>query len=445
MVKGIKKIVLSTFVTIGLFGNVFVTHAEETGMSVIQEEIVELELNASGEQFDINEDKNADIISEEMYIGDFDTKAMPVADGENTSANDARAIQTNSLVNDAITEEGQQRWYFFLAEAGKLTLNLDFTNSTSVDYDLYLYLYDDTSGTISLIDGTETSNHIEHFSKIVDTGIYFVLVNGYSGYDATNPYTLGTVLSTSYDAQEVDDRFQDAYDIASLEFNVTGTIDNRFDADIQKYTVSKTGRMYISLTNNGSTNNIYAVDLLNENGVKLAFLNQNTKYTIDIPQGTYYFKVYCSTFGGDYTSTYSLKGEVRTQAARAEVTHAGDADQPIVDYVDGPYWRVYGTSYVEGLAYDSNGYIMPNADVTIIVDTKTYGKISNSGRTDSQGKFKIQLNIGNGKGDYSYISSVNSIHYYDIVAVDFKSNGTEIRSNVDYFYHFAYQLGPFSA
>lgn len=352
MVKGIKKIVLSTFVTIGLFGNVFVTHAEETGMSVIQEEIVELELNASGEQFDINEDKNADIISEEMYIGDFDTKAMPVADGENTSANDARAIQTNSLVNDAITEEGQQRWYFFLAEAGKLTLNLDFTNSTSVDYDLYLYLYDDTSGTISLIDGTETSNHIEHFSKIVDTGIYFVLVNGYSGYDATNPYTLGTVLSTSYDAQEVDDRFQDAYDIASLEFNVTGTIDNRFDADIQKYTVSKTGRMYISLTNNGSTNNIYAVDLLNENGVKLAFLNQNTKYTIDIPQGTYYFKVYCSTFGGDYTSTYSLKGEVRTQAARAEVTHAGDADQPIVDYVDGPYWRVYGTSYVEGLAYD---------------------------------------------------------------------------------------------
>lgn len=112
---------MSTFVLIGLLGNVFAAHAVETGMSVIQEEIAELELNASGEQFDINEDKNADIISEEVYIGDFDTKVMPVADGENTSANDARAIQTNSLVNDAITEAGQQRWYFFLAEVGKLT------------------------------------------------------------------------------------------------------------------------------------------------------------------------------------------------------------------------------------------------------------------------------------------------------------------------------------
>lgn len=360
---------------------------------------------------------------------------------ENTDLNNAMIIQTNSLSNDAITEEGQQRWYLFASAAGKLTLDLNFSNSTDVDYDIYLYQYDDTTGNINLVTGAATTSNIEHFAYMVDEGIYFVLVNGYAGYDAVNQYTLGVVLSTYYDSQEVDDTLQTAYNLSSTEFSVTGTVDNMFDKDIQKLVVNNDGRLNISLKNNGSTSNIYAADILNANGVRVATINQNANYYADLPQGTYYLRVYCSTFGGDYTSTYTLKGDVRRKASRVVITHAGDASAPITDYIDGPYWRVYSTSYVEGTAYDANGYLMPNADVTIsVVVTLNDAVKTVSGKTDSQGKFKIQLNLGPGVGTYNYYNSGLSIHYYDIVPVTFLSNGSTMRSDISYFYHFAYQI-----
>lgn len=67
--------------------------------------------NTSEEQFDINE-KNADVISKDVYKGDLDIKAMSVAYSENASA-------------------------------------------------------------CCFIGGRETSNNIEHFSKMVDAVIYF--------------------------------------------------------------------------------------------------------------------------------------------------------------------------------------------------------------------------------------------------------------------------------
>lgn len=444
MIKKIKNTIVTSLILTGLLANVLVVNAEEANESVAQEETIQLELKDNGEQVDVDGNKDMSAVSRQIHLENFNAEAAPAAEVNNTDPNNAALIDVNTIISDSITEAGQQRWYFFGANAGKLTLNLDFTNSQNVDYDIYLYLYDDASGTITLIDGIETSNYIEHFSRIVETGIYFVMVNGYSGYDAVNPYMLGTVLSTSYDAQEVDDRFQDAFQLSSSNFNITGTIDNMFDADIQKFTVTSAGGLHVSLTNNNSNKNIYAMDILNANGIKLGMLNQNENYLVTIPKGTYYFKVYCSTFGGDYNSTYTLKGDLRSQAARVSVTHAGDADQPIVDYVGGPYWRVYGQSYVEGIAYDSNGYIIPNADINIVVNTLINGRISNPGKTDSQGRFNIRLNIGPGKGQHSYVSVVNSIHYYDIVEVDFESNDSPIQSNVDHFYHFAYQIGPFS-
>lgn len=67
--------------------------------------------NTSEEQFDINE-KNADVISKDVYKGDLDIKAMSVAYSENASA-------------------------------------------------------------CCFIGGRETSNNIEHFSNMVDAVIYF--------------------------------------------------------------------------------------------------------------------------------------------------------------------------------------------------------------------------------------------------------------------------------
>lgn len=120
--------------------------------------------------------------------------------------------------------------------------------------------------------------------------------------------------------------------------------------------------------------------------------------------------------------------------------HCGDAAQPIQNYEGGPYWRVFPNSYVEGVALDSNGQPLANADVTILVEVKySNQEIPANGKTDSQGRFKIQLNIGSGVGLCSTNVSGVAIHYYDIVKVSFKSNGVSIPGNVDHFYHFSHE------
>lgn len=442
MFKRLKSFIVVIVLLIGLLGNIITVSAEELETNVEPDEKIEIPLDISNEQSEYIENKNLNQINNNIMIEQNPLDATRSnAKVDNTNPNEAMVIPVNSLVNDAIKEAGQQRWYAFAANTGKLTLNLDCSNSPDVDYDLYLYQYDDTTGNIIPLDGNESNGSIEHFSCMVNEGIYFVLVNSYLGYDAFNQYSLGVVLSTSFDELEANDRIQDASVLSDIEFNTVGTIDNQFDVDIYKFTVESKGTIYISFTNNGSLQNIYAADILNTNGVKLEQLEQNKSFYADLLPGTYYFKVYCSTFGGDYTSTYTLKGDVRRNAARVEVTHAGDAELPIVDYVDGPYWRVYSTSYVEGIAYDANGYIIPNADVTIKVkvELNKVDKIA-SGRTDSQGKFKIKLNLGPGAGIYNYYNQGISIHYYDIVDVSFLSNENAIPGNIDKFYHFARQI-----
>ena len=61
---------------------------------------------------------------------------MPAAEASNTDPNHAGIIPPNSIVSDAITAAGQQRWYAFETDGGKLTLDLNFENSANVDYDL---------------------------------------------------------------------------------------------------------------------------------------------------------------------------------------------------------------------------------------------------------------------------------------------------------------------
>ncbi len=436
----IQQKVVAFILLCGLLCNPLTVNAEENADKLIPEE--EIVIIDNSESITQETTKNFANIEHEFFVGEnMDINVMPMADADNTDADNARIIPVNSIVNDAITEDGQQRWYAFAANAGKLTLDLNFTNSSNVDYDIYLFQYNDAEGIIAMIDGMESTDNIEHFSRMIEGGVYFVMVNGYSGHDAVNQYSLSVVLSVYYDSQEADDRLQDAYSFTNVDYSVTGTIDNKYDIDIQKYVINSAGRLNIYLkNNNSSSNNVYKVDILGPNGYKLATLNQDIKYNVDLPQGTFYFKVYCSTYGNDYNSTYTLSGDTRVQAARVVVTHAGDAAEPIKDYVNGPYWRVFPNSYVEGIAYDSAGRPLAYADVVIKITIKYNNlTIPASGRTDSQGRFKIQLDIGYGQGTYNTSVSGVAVHFYDIVPVTFESNGAPITSDVQYFYHFAYE------
>lgn len=153
--------------------------------------------------------------------------------------------------------------------------------------------------------------------------------------------------------------------------------------------------------------------------------------------GNYYIRTRATTYGGDNTSTYTLTGSFATAAARVNVTSAGNA---FIDYGQGKFWRIDGSATITGTAYDSDGNLIPNANIEINVPVVVGNTIKTaSGTTDSQGNFSITLNLGSAAGQNQYDTGV-SYHYYDVVPIYFYSNGTQITSNISYIYHFAYSV-----
>lgn len=357
---------------------------------------------------------------------------------DNTDIDHAEVISVNSMSFDMIAESKQQRWYLFWSEAGKLTIDLSTPESTNVDYDVYLYRYNDADdGTISLINGSEKNGTAyEHLAMMVDSGAYFVVVNGYSGYDAEHSFRLGIGYSDTYDSAEIDDDFS-AATVVSVPFEVTGTIDNAYDNDYIKFTVTETGAVTFLVSDNNSSNNDYRMELYNGSGKGLGYLPEGRSAAVSLTAGNYYVRVLTSTYAGDNTSTYTLSGKFVKSAASVNITKAGDA---FIDYGQGKFWRIDGSAVVTGTAYDANGNPMPNTNIEIRVNViQNDAVITASGTTDSNGNFSIRLVIGNGVGEYEYDSGV-SYHHYDVVPITFYSNNVPIKSNISRIYHFAYQI-----
>lgn len=384
-------------------------------------------------------DKNA---VDKTIVIENDPMISTQASSSNTSADNASLVTVNSMQYDLIAKENQQRWFYFWSDAGKLTVDLTAPYSTDVDYDVYLFKYNDEEGSISVIAGSENEDTAdEHFAIMVEAGVYFILVNGYSGYDAVNSFQLGIGYSDTYDAAEIDDTFATATTV-TVPFSITGTIDNAYDHDYVKITVTEPGAVAFTLSNNGSSNNTYRMDVYNAAGIRLDDVLQGYEKTISLNPGNYYLRTRATVYGGDSESTYTLTGSFKTSAASVIVTKAGDA---FINYGQGQFWRIIDSANViTGIAYDANGNPAANANIEIQVDvvtgnaTKTF-----STTTDSNGNFSIRLNIGNGAGRYIYDSGV-SYHYYDLIDIRFYSNGTRITSNISKLYHFAYQVShPF--
>ncbi len=142
----------------------------------------------------------------------------------NTDFHHARIIPVNSTADDVLEEAGQQRWYAFASDEGRLTLELSFDDSREVDYAMYLYRYDSERGRITMIDRMSSSENAKNVVCAVETGIYFAAVSGAFEYDAEHPYTLEVTLSDNKKYGAVDE-IQDTYAWTSLNFNITGTVD----------------------------------------------------------------------------------------------------------------------------------------------------------------------------------------------------------------------------
>lgn len=361
-------------------------------------------------------------------------------EGTNNSPDTATFMNLNTMISDTIAAAGEQDWYLTYApDAGKLTAFLQTVNNASIDYDLHVFKYNETTGTLeNELVSAYGPTHYEQLSTLASAGgYYFICVNSYQGSDAVNPYTLALPYATAYDSIEPDDNPWQAV-AKSGGYTASQTLDNGFDEDWTKFTVSKTDHYTFSFTAPAAHN--YQVQIYNSSLGLVYTLNKNNQSLLKMSPGTYYFKV-ATTDTVDPSAAYQLSLRYMVPPASITITDietdGGVYGKPSY-YTGGDWYRVKSVPTFIGYVTDAQGARVPNTPLTFTVDTpQTYRSTTTAyGMTDANGAFRFSMQIPYAAGVYSYDNWV-STHYYDHASFTIQSIGA---SYSDGLYHFAYQI-----
>ena len=219
---------------------------------------------------------------------------QPASDSNTTindSPNRAYTINTDNIYSDTMTSEGGERWYAFENSSNKkLTVIMQALNSTNVDYNLFLFKYNDKTNNLDLVSSSLYPGIAnEQLSAIGEEGIYFIGVNSVKGFDDKNPFVFEVISSDQYGANEPDDNILQAKSYES-SLSIEDTIDNIFDQDWSKFSITKASRISASL-NNVNTSNAYKVDIMNSDLQTVRTINANSSDDFLLSEGTYYARV----------------------------------------------------------------------------------------------------------------------------------------------------------
>jgi hypothetical protein len=214
----------------------------------------------------------------------------------NTNPNAAVGLYLNSSISDTLDATGQQAWFYTqVTQAGQLTVHLGTVNSTSVDYDLYVYQYSNGS-LYSYKSSTYNPTVDEHISfRTTGAGIYFILVVSYSG-SSTTPYTLYNDFTDSPDASEVDDFYTDAR-VMSPNSKISGDISMPNDEDFVKFTITEVvsgNDPTVVLRLDAAANPYIYCSIYNSNLTYVGDFEQGGEVVESLPAGTYYIKIHSS-------------------------------------------------------------------------------------------------------------------------------------------------------
>ncbi|MCI9078201.1 MAG: hypothetical protein HFH68_04650 [Lachnospiraceae bacterium] len=246
-------------------------------------------------------------VFEDVTLPD-DDGIVPFSDSGHSTADTALFLDSSYMGNvlaDAASDS--ENWYFFqVEETCKISAVLEQPVSGG-DYDIYLYKYND-DGSLSLISySLYSGSTMENLSAAGENGFYFLRVVPQTvATEADAVYFFMVSLITEYDACEPDD--MPAYAVEySNSIDVNNTIDNMYDQDWSKLTVSTGGTHIVSMSNipDDCTYNLYVFDS------SLNFLagmscSENKVGTVNLDAGEYYIKVASAT-GYSTAQSYNLK------------------------------------------------------------------------------------------------------------------------------------------
>lgn len=240
-----------------------------------------LERQYEGEQYKVKEDISDSRKSRNMAA--------------NTDPNYAYIVEDGMVVQGTIEAEKEARWYaFILNEKSKVTLLTQMVEA--MDADLYMFSLNEETMGLELIGGSANAGKgIEEYAYgILEAGTYFFAIQGYEG---TGNYAFAFYQNTSL-ANEINDTY-DMATVAGLGTRLTGVIDNPYDVDYYKITLTTAVLMKYSFT--GPAN--YEMKLESDNGKVLSMPVANTYKFFP---GTYYFKVQSKDTSCSLTQEYSI-------------------------------------------------------------------------------------------------------------------------------------------
>ncbi|TCS82061.1 PPC domain-containing protein [Pectinatus cerevisiiphilus] len=219
------------------------------------------------------------------------TNATATAVAPNSTPNGAYAINFNTLYTDSITAKGDQRWYAFqLPAEKKLTLYMAPVADTTVDNDLFLYKFDQTNGSVTVVaQSRNKAGMYELLSYVAPAGIYFISVNSYA-CTAANNFQIMARTSDTWDEAEGDDSMSMAKEMP-INSEIIGTLDNSLDQDCRLWLVKETGNYQLQLTV-PSIDLKYQVQILSSSQNLITTLDQNkTTNFPNVAPGGYYLKI----------------------------------------------------------------------------------------------------------------------------------------------------------
>ncbi|MCF2719646.1 Ig-like domain-containing protein [Paenibacillus sp. UKAQ_18] len=392
-------------------------------------------------------------------------KASPMA---------ASATASSATYSGTITQEGGTQFLYpiYLQPGELLQSQLDGPFSAQLDYDLYLYEFDMTTGDINsnAIDastyGTYFNNYEQGAASLPENvgtrntagyeKAYAIAVHAKKGSSINDPFYLTVDTSSSYDAYEPDESAFHAY---NFTFSTGGSslnsrsIHSGIDNDWYQVTIP-VSRNYDALNvklDNVSDGYGYKAEVYGALTGNQMMLLPQTNHNVSLNTGTYYVRVYTTNqFSADHSYALTLKPVLR--AGKVVITgydssKNGPNDYPTYSY--GRHYRVNGSSSftVKGVVTTTDNYPVANAPVDVTWLNQNWSESSGNrtrtgtAYTDQNGVFSVTVSLPPSTGSIAeYLSgAISFTHYFDLSGVAAQVRGT---SNIatDVVYHFAYSI-----
>ncbi|AJQ95015.1 carboxypeptidase regulatory-like domain-containing protein [Gynuella sunshinyii] len=318
--------------------------------------------------------------------------------------------------SDVLTADAPEHWYLFSsAEAGKVTV---FASNIpeAVTYKVYLFSKPfGASASEYISEGASTTIRAAHqqISAISSDKRDYIMVVTADNAVSNESFSIGTVFSTQYDANEPNDSFSQATGVEAMS-DITATLDNDYDIDIFKFTQPTQKNVVISITGGD-----YNAVLFNENGQNLYDkpFESGQSYAQTLPAGNYYWEVYSPSNNVIASEPYTLS----TTEYLAQLSLQMETDQyggHWLDYGDGQYFAIYQSAYVKGRAINKDGKPLAGAKLQFTLSngiTNLPDQVSYT-TTDENGYYRVKAISPAGYGRKHFYGPVMT-YYYDLFSL----------------------------